>query len=94
MRDIKTLLEILLDQYDNNRFEGIQWSGLCFAIIRIRISHVIDQPDEDALLKVIKANRPESAESLLYWWPKGEVEPRVKFLKQLIMKYETQCQSK
>ena len=94
MRDIKTLLEILLDQYENNRLEGIQWSGLCFAIIRLRIGHVIDQSDEDALLKVIKANRPESAGSLLYWWPKGEVEPRVEFLKQLIKKYETQCQSK
>ena len=84
MRDIKTLLEILLDQYENNRLEGIQWSGLCFAIIRLRIGHVIDQSDEDALLKVIKANRPESAVSLLYWWPKGEVEPRVEFLKKLI----------
>ena len=80
MRSIKELLELLLDQYQNNRIDGIQWSGLCFAIIRLRIGHVIDQTDEDVLLKVIKTNRPESAESLLYWWPKGEVEPRVEFL--------------
>ena len=93
MRDIKTLLEILLDQYQNNRLEYIQWSGLCFAIISID-GRVIDQNEKDALLKVIKANRPESAVSLLYWWPKGEVEPRIEFLQQLIMKYETQCQSK
>ena len=94
MRDIKTLLEILLDQYQNNRLEYIQWSGLCFAIIRLRIGHVIDQTDEEALLKVIKANRPKLVESPLYWWPKGETEPRIEFLKQLIKKNETQCQSK
>ena len=94
MRDIKTLLEILLDQYENNRLEGIQSLGLCFAIIRLRIGHVIDQTDEEALLNVIKNNRPELAVSLLYWWPKGETEPRIEFLKQLIKKYETQCQSK
>lgn len=93
MRDIKTLLEILLDQYQNNRLEYIQWSGLCFAIISIG-GRVIDQNEKEALLKVIKANRPKLVESPLYWWPKGEVEPRVEFLKQLIMKYETQCQSK
>ena len=92
MRDIKTLLELLLDQYQNNRLEYIQWSGLCFAIISIG-GRVIDQNEKEALLKVIKANRPESAGSF-HWWPKGEVEPRVEFLKQLIMKYETQCQSK
>ena len=28
LRDIKTLLEILLDQYEHNRLEYIQWSGL------------------------------------------------------------------
>ena len=93
MRDIKTLLEILLDQYQNNRLEGIQSSGLCFAIIRLRVGHVINQTDEDALLKVIKSNHPAGVRTA-YWWTEGEVKPRVKFLKQLIMKHETQCQSK
>ena len=93
MRNIKTLLGLLLDQYENNRLEGIQWSGLCFAIIRINVGNVINQYENEALLKVINANRPESVVSS-YWWPKGEVEPRIEFLQQLIMKYETQCQSK
>ena len=83
MRDIKTLLELLLDQYENNKTYGIQWAGLCLAIIRLHTSRVIDYYDKEALLKVIKTNRPESAESF-YWWPEGEVEPRVEFLKQLI----------
>ena len=93
MRDIKTLLEILLDQYQSNRIDGIQWAGFCFAMIRIDVGHVIDQYEKEDLFDVIKANRPELAEPF-YWWPKCEVKPRVEFLKQLIMKYETQCQSK
>lgn len=94
MRDIKTLLEILLDQYQNNKTYGIQGSGLCFAIIRLRIGHVIDRLDEEVLFDAIKTNRPISVEPPPYWWPKGEVEPRIEFLKQLIKKYETQCQNK
>ena len=86
MRSTKELLEVLLDQYENSRVEGIQWSGLCFAIIRHPAGYVIDQYEKEALLKVIKANRPYSVVSPLYWWPKGEVEPRVEFLKQLISK--------
>ena len=86
MRSTKELLEVLLDQYENSRVEGIQWSGLCFAIIRLPAGYVIDQYEKEALLKVIKANRPYSVVSPLYWWPKGEVEPRVEFLKQLISK--------
>ena len=41
MRDIKTLLELLLDQYQNNRIGGIQWSGLCWAIQRLRERNII-----------------------------------------------------
>ena len=86
MRDIKTLLEILLDQYQNNRIDGIQWAGLCFAIIRIDVGHVIDQYEKEDLFDVINANKPDIVWSGKYWWPKGEVEPRVEFLKQLISK--------
>ena len=93
MKDIKTLLEILLDKYQNNKIYGIQWSGLCLAIRKLHNICVIDYYEKEDLLKEIKANRPESAGSF-YWWPEGEVEPRIEFLKQLIMKYETQCQSK
>ena len=88
MRDIKQLLEILLDQYQNNKIYRIQWAGLCLAITKLCNAGVIDQSDKEALLKVIKANRPKLVESPLYWWPKGKVNPRVEFLKQLIMKHE------
>lgn len=84
MRDIKTLLELLLDQYQNNRIEGIQWSGLCFAIIRLDVDHMIDQYEKEDLFDVIEANKPDTPWSEKYWWPKGHTKPRVEFLKKLI----------
>lgn len=88
MKSIKALLLILLDQYQNNRIDGIQWSGLCHAVFMLRDHRLIDLYDRKALIDVIEANRPELDKSGKYWWPKGEVEPRVEFLKQLIKKYE------
>ena len=88
MKSIKALLLILLDQYENNRIEGIQWSGLCPAVFMLLDHRLIDLYDRKALLDAIETNRPECVKSKSYWWPKGEVEPRIEFLKQLIKKYE------
>ena len=38
MRDIKTLLEILLNQYKNKMVYGIQLLGLCMAISRLTVA--------------------------------------------------------
>lgn len=94
MRNIKTLLEILLYEYQSNQDEDIRRFGLCWAIVKLRNHDVVKFYEMDILLDVIEANKPDTPCSGTYWWPKGEVEPRVEFLKQLIMKYETQCQSK
>ena len=84
MRSTKELLELLLDQYENNRLDGIQWTGLCLAINRLRISHVIDQHEKKALFKIIEANKPDKSWSEMYWWPKGHTKPRIEFLQKLI----------
>ena len=94
MKDIKTLLEILLDQYKSNRIEGIQSMGLCRTIGVLQESRLITEYEANELDYHLDENRPESSIGKIYWWPEGEVEPRIEFLKQLIMKYETQCQSK
>ena len=93
MKPIKELLEILLDRYENNSIYMIQWAGLCWAISRLYDDGVISEIEDSILTSYLYSNKPEWAWSG-YWWTEGKVEPRVKFLKQLITKYETQCQSK
>ena len=82
MRSTKELLELLLDQYDNNRIEGIQWRGLCFAIVKLPTSYVIDQHEKNALFKIIGENKPDKPWSEMYWWPKGHTKPRIEFLQR------------
>ena len=83
MRDIKTLLEILLYKYENDMVYKIQRNGLCWAIQRLRKRNIISAQEEVILIEHLHSNKPEWACDG-YWWPKGEVEPRIEFLKQLI----------
>ena len=93
MNPIKELLEILLDRYENNSIYMVQWAGLCWAISRMYDDGVISAQEEVILIEHLHSNKPEWAWAG-YWWPEGQTKPRIEFLKQLIMKYETQCQSK
>ena len=85
MRDIKTLLEILLDYYKNNKIYSIQSDGLCWAIQRLCDENIILLQEGDILLEYLYSNKPEWAWAG-YWWTMGDVPPRIKFLKQLIKK--------
>ena len=87
MRDIKTLLEILLYQYKNNMVYGIQLLGLCMAISRLTVAGVISAQEEVILIEHLHSNKPKWAWGG-YWWTEGDVPPRIKFLKQLISKLE------
>lgn len=85
MRDIKTLLEVLLDQYKNNRIDGIQRFGICWAITRLTMTDIISVQENGILTECIFSNKPGYAWGG-YWWTKGDVPLRIKFLKQLISK--------
>ena len=90
MRNIKTLLEILLDQYQNNSDDKIRSKGLCLAVFMLHDHRIINLYDRKALLYVIKANRPKSVVSPIYWWAQGRTAPRIEFLEQLISKIENE----
>lgn len=85
MRDIKELLEILLDNYENNSIYMIQSNGLCWAIQRLCDENIILLQEGDILLEYLYSNKPEWAWAG-FWWTIGDVPPRIKFLKQLIEK--------
>lgn len=84
MRDIKTLLEVLLDEYQNNPDNTIRWSGLCNAIKTIYRLGLIAIREKKALEIYIIKNAPYWATFETYWWEAGETKPRIEFLKQLI----------
>ena len=83
MRDIKTLLEILLDQYQNHIDDNIRSLGLSWAILFLRDEWIISGAERIVLRYYMLSNKPEKRFNG-YWWPAGEIEPRVEFLKQLI----------
>ena len=84
MRDIKTLLEVLLDRYQHDEADTIRWRGLCHAVIIIRYRDLITQEEERLLKRYLKENRPKYSRLTGFWWPKGKTAPRIEFLKKLI----------
>ena len=82
MRDIKELLEILLDQYQNDKIYGIRRSGLCNAVYELKLIALISEQEEDAILKTLRQSRPNRSGD--WYWPRGRVNPRIEFLKKLI----------
>ena len=89
MRDIKTLLEILLYEYENDMVYKIQRNGLCWAIQRLRERNIISLQEDGILTKYLCSNKPRKA-GAGHWWPAGETKPRIKFIKQLISKLENE----
>ena len=84
MRSTKELLEVLLDRYQHDEDDTIRWRGLCYAAINVRYRDLITQEEERLLISYLKENRPKYSRRAGFWWPKGEVEPRIEFLNKLI----------
>ena len=86
MRDIKTLLEVLLDQYLHHKDDNVRDNGLCYAIKVLHEPHAVFTIDERTILmSFIYDHRPDKAAGVDdFWWEMGYMHPRVKFLEQLI----------
>lgn len=96
-RSKKELLELLLEIYKNSIFKNafkygfkglfFKKTGLCSAILRLSNQKIITPSEHVRLWIYLHDNRPKSSVDV-YWWPKGEVKPRIKFLEKLIENYE------
>ena len=73
-RSIKVLLQIMLDNID--RLE----CGLCILAVDL-----FDYEEETDVLKYIEEHRPRNSPDS-YYWPIGEVKPRIKWLEYHIKK--------
>ncbi len=77
MRTIKELLVLLRD-----RFPNFQDGCLCWTIGSIARSGLISLEESFILRNYINTKRPPNAK--LFWWPYGELAPRLEFLDKLI----------
>lgn len=85
MRDIKTLLEVLLEQYLEHEDNKVRINGLCYAIERLRSWGVFTKEEAEKLGAFIYNHRPNKSDGVDdFWWDMGITYPRVRFLKQLI----------
>jgi hypothetical protein len=63
-------------------------SGICGAILGLLTSDILTADERSTLENIIINNRPSGANPFDYFWPKGELKPRIDFLNKLIEKYE------
>ena len=88
-RDLKTLLELLLEEVKEEFY-----AGMCSCRMRLWVKSIITDEEDDIIFDFLKANRPKWYQygysfiwrNDCYWWKKGKVKPRVKFLKHWIKK--------
>ena len=84
VRPIKELLELLLDYYSNNKIDHIDDRGLCKAYVQLLEFKVINRYEASDIEIYIRDNRPENTFIEFLFWPEGEKQPRIEFLKKLI----------
>ncbi len=88
MRTIKELLQVMLD---NQKYFV---SGLCNLVDNICLKDLISMKEHRILLNYVKENKPSTFSSFerfkqeicaeAYWWKKGNINPRIKWLKKHI----------
>ena len=83
MRSKVELLKLLRKELHGDRFH----TGLCSLNLSMLNFQIIRESECRKLEYLIDTNRPKE-NFWIYYFPKGEIEPRDKFLKQLIEKYE------
>ena len=83
MRNQVELLELLRKELHGDLFE----SGLCSICQDMRDFYVVTDYEYWKLKHLIYDNRPKD-NCGIYFFPIGEIEPRDKFLQELIKEYE------
>jgi hypothetical protein len=85
---MKTTKELLQIMYDNS---DCITSGLCFLVDRIYTKGLISNEEFFALDSFLQRNKPITFWRIFhpkskFWWKKGRIEPRRKWLKKQIKK--------
>ena len=81
MRTIKELLILLREELPKNI--PLRSLGLCGTSVNITLDHIINPDELDLLMEYMRKKAPITANNT-YWWPYGELAPRLEFLDKLI----------
>jgi hypothetical protein len=84
MRNNKTLLKILVDNFDDCFLYGV-----CDSIENLFFSGLISYEETDKLQRFIYKNRPKiELQKNSFWWECGSKLPRKRFLNKLLKQVE------
>ena len=82
MRTIKELL-ILLREFLPGNINTDDGGCICWTILCMEGNNIISHDEADLLHDHIINNTPEKP-GMFFWWPAGELAPRLEFLDKLI----------
>ena len=82
MRTIKELLILLREKLPE--FIPTHCRGLCAATMILWNREIIDYKEMDLIDDYLRHKRPAGISLFGYWWPSGELAPRLEFLDKLI----------
>lgn len=91
----RTILQLLELMLQNQYYYEL---GLCAWSNMLRFENIITDNENVALRSYIRKNRPSSFSSwsafknrkIGYYWPDGDIKPRIKWINQQIAKLKTQ----
>jgi hypothetical protein len=78
MRTEKQLFQLMLEHQD------LFFGGLCGWVDRMYYSSLINDKEYSLMAKYLNKNKPLDAKR--FWFPSGEIAPRIKWIKQQIEK--------
>jgi len=81
MRTIKELL-ILLREEMVKQFHPISDGCICYVLANMRGNNMISPEEYKETENYLEMQRPNDRHA--FWWPYGELEPRLEFLDKLI----------
>lgn len=91
MKSLEKCYAIALEYYKSNK--KYQCSGLCLLLTKLYQDDILSLEESLRLKHNIWKNKPSPTlhselyynDSNIYWWPKGEIEQRIKFLQKLML---------
>lgn len=80
MRSIKILLILLLSYIK----EEEEFLGMCLSASELRDFREISHEEHLSIKEYLKNNKPVLCMGMVYWWNRGDKEPRIEWLEKQI----------